>query len=248
MSAASTLNADEIAKFSAIADQWWDESGDFAPLHRINPVRLRYIREIATRHFQRPAEEQNALSGLSLVDIGCGGGLVAEPMARMDANVTAIDGSERNIKTAIAHQQQTGVQVDYRCTSAEELAATNQQFDIVLALEIVEHVDELPLFLQSVCKLVKPGGLLIISTLNRTLKAYALGIIGAEYILRWLPRGTHDWKKFLKPHEIIQPIQQHGLELLETKGMVMNPLNWQWSMSDTDIDVNYYVSFAHPST
>ena len=243
--AQTTLDEAEIAKFSAIAAEWWDEKGKFAPLHRINPVRLAYLRERITRHFGKDAEQIHALDGLSLVDIGCGGGLVSEPMARMGAKVTGIDGSETNIKTAQAHAHATHTKVDYRATTAEALAEAGEQFDVVLALEVIEHVGDVSLFLQSIAALVKPGGVLIVSTLNRTIKSYALAIIGAEYVLRWLPRGTHDWQKFLKPHEVILPLtQQQGLAHVETSGMVMHPLTGQWRMDDRDIDVNYYAVFA----
>jgi 2-polyprenyl-6-hydroxyphenyl methylase/3-demethylubiquinone-9 3-methyltransferase len=238
---ATTLDDAEIAKFSAIAAEWWNPEGKFAPLHRINPVRLAYIREKAMTHFRRDAEAIAPFSGLSLLDIGCGGGLVAEPMARMGFNVTAIDGSEKNIKTASLHAAQSGLVIHYQQQTAEALAATGQQYDVVLALEVVEHVADVSLFLNSIATLVKPGGLVILSTLNRTVKSYALAILGAEYILRWLPRGTHEWKKFLKPHEVIQPLQQQGLELQEMQGLVLNPLQWQWQMHPQDTDVNYMV-------
>lgn len=237
----STLDAEEIAKFSAIAAEWWDESGKFAPLHRINPVRLRYIREQAVAHFGLDDSAIQALKGLKVVDIGCGGGLVSEPVARMGATVTGIDGSEKNIHTATVHAQETHTVVTYRATTAEQLAAEGAQFDMVLALEVIEHVADVPLFLESVSRLVKPGGLLMMSTLNRTVKSYAMAIIGAEYVLRWLPRGTHDWKKFLKPHEIVQPMQSQGMKLKEMRGMVMNPLSWTWELSERDLDVNYLV-------
>ena len=235
----TTLAPDEIEKFTAIAAEWWDEKGKFAPLHRINPKRIEFIRDEIYSHFK-----VESLEGLSLIDIGCGGGLVSEPMCRLGAKVTGIDGGEKNVKTATAHAQGSGLKIDYQATTAEALAEQGKQFDIVLALEIVEHVANVPLFLESVAKLVKPGGILIMSTLNRTLKSYALAIVGAEYVLRWLPRGTHEWNKFLKPSEIIQPLTSHGLQHRTSKGMVMNPLSWEWSMSDTDLDVNYYVSFT----
>jgi len=264
--AASTRNEAEIAKFSAIAAEWWDESGKFAPLHRINPVRIGYIRDQALAHFKHDnAQTITPLNSLSLLDIGCGGGLVAEPMARMGATVTAIDGSEKNIATASVHAEQSGLTIDYRVATAEELINThsptetlqpeqvrggeavrgiapqqkNNQYDIVLALEVIEHVDNVPLFLESIAALVKPGGMLVMSTLNRTHKAYLMAILGAEYVLRWLPRGTHDWKKFLKPHELIQPLEQQGLTLMDMQGLVLNPLNWQWQLNPRDLDVNY---------
>jgi 2-polyprenyl-6-hydroxyphenyl methylase/3-demethylubiquinone-9 3-methyltransferase len=235
---ATTLDAEEIAKFSALAEQWWDEKGKFAPLHRINPVRLKYIRDHALAHFERE-DVLNTFTGLSALDIGCGGGLVSEPLARMGFSVTGIDGGEKNIKTASIHAAQSGLAIDYRAITAEELAASGAQYDAVFALEIIEHVADVPLFLESVAKLVKPGGMLVMSTLNRTIKAYGLAIIGAEYVLRWLPRGTHDWKKFLKPHEIALPLQREGLTLVEMQGLVLNPLSRIWEMSARDLDVNY---------
>jgi 2-polyprenyl-6-hydroxyphenyl methylase / 3-demethylubiquinone-9 3-methyltransferase len=238
---ATTIDPQEVARFSAIAEEWWDEKGKFAPLHRINPVRLGYIREQAVRHFNRNANAIKALEGLSVLDIGCGGGLVAEPMARIGAVVTAIDASEKNIKTAMVHAEQSGLSIDYRAATAEALAAEGHQYDLVLALEVIEHVSDVATFCEAIARLVKPGGLLIVSTLNRTPKSYALAILGAEYILRWLPVGTHQWKKFLKPHEVIQPLQSQGLKHLESCGMVMNPFTWEWRMEPKDLDVNYYV-------
>lgn len=236
---ATTLEPQEIEKFAAIAAEWWDETGKFAPLHKINPTRIRYLREVIYRHFN--CED---LNGKTLIDIGCGGGLVSEPMSRLGAKVTGVDGAEKNVKTALAHAQAMQLDIDYRATTAEALAEKGEQFDVVLALEVIEHVADVPLFLESVSKLVKPGGVLIMSTLNRTMKSYALAIVGAEYVLNWVPRGTHDWKKFLTPAELILPLQQQGLQHLESRGMVMNPLKWEWQMSNSDLDVNYYVAFA----
>lgn len=263
----TTIDEAEIAKFSAIAAEWWNPAGKFAPLHRINPVRLKYIRETALAHFFHSEKLQPDQAGdseaagpngileavapaniiapfteLSAIDIGCGGGLVAEPITRMGFNVTAIDGSEKNIKTASLHAEQSHLKIDYRATTAETLAAEGAQFDLVLALEVIEHVADINLFLESVAKLVKPNGLLIMSTLNRTVKSYAMAIVGAEYILRWLPRGTHDWKKFLKPHELIQPLQRAGMEVVEMQGLTLNPAKWEWQMHPKDIDVNYMVA------
>ncbi len=225
---ATTVDAQDVERFSRIASEWWEENGKFRPLHKMNPLRLGFIRDKAIAHFSlNPpllAEEGRvgALAGLTLLDVGCGGGLLSEPLARLGAQVTGIDASERNIKVAALHAQQSGVEVEYRVATPEELVASGQwpvdsknnpalttnhqslatSFDIVLALEIVEHVADVDLFMRSVCSLVKPGGLLIMSTLNRTFKSYAMAIIGAEYVLRWLPRGTHDWNKFLRPSEL----------------------------------------------
>jgi 2-polyprenyl-6-hydroxyphenyl methylase/3-demethylubiquinone-9 3-methyltransferase len=193
----STVDEAEVERFSRIAEEWWDPRGKFAPLHRLNPVRLAFIRDRAAAHWRRDALAGLPLEGLSLLDIGCGGGLLCEPMTRLGAEVTGIDAAERNIATARLHAEGQGLAVDYRKTTAEALAAEGRQYDIVLALEIVEHVADIDLFLKTCGQLAKPGGLVFLSTLNRTAKAWALAIAGAEYVLRWLPRGTHDWRKFL---------------------------------------------------
>lgn len=223
----STVDPSEIEKFSRIADEWWDPRGKFKPLHDLNPARIEWIRDRA-----HP-------SGKTLLDIGCGGGLVCEPMARLGAKVTGIDASEKNIKVASLHAEQSGLDIDYRCTAAEELLDSGAQFDVVLALEIVEHVADVPAFIAACAGLVKPGGLLIMSTLNRTVKSYAMAIIGAEYVLRLLPRGTHDWNKFLKPHELHRHMSNSGIEVREMTGLVLNPLAWKWETNPKDLDVNY---------
>jgi 2-polyprenyl-6-hydroxyphenyl methylase/3-demethylubiquinone-9 3-methyltransferase len=238
---ASTVDAEEIERFSRIASEWWNPEGKFKPLHRINPLRIGYIRDHACRHFNKNTENPAPLEGLSLLDIGCGGGLMAEPMCRLGTSVTAIDASEKNIKVASTHAQQGGLSIDYRATTAEALLETGVRFDIVLALEIIEHVADVEAFLSAACGLLKPGGLLVCSTLNRTLKSYALAIVGAEYVLRWLPVGTHQWKKFLRPSEICRPMRQNGVETIDMQGMVMNPLNWQWRWDEKDLSVNYIV-------
>lgn len=236
----STADADEIERFSRIAEEWWDENGKFKPLHRIGPVRLGFIRDHAVRHFGRETGGLKPLAGISVLDIGCGGGLVCEPMARMGAQVTGIDASEKNIKVAALHAQRMGLEIEYRCTTPEEIAATT--YDLVLALEIVEHVADVELFMQSVCARVKPGGLLIMSTLNRTAKAYAMAIVGAEYVLRWLPRGTHTWDKFLKPAEMAKHLRANGLALADQRGLVFSLLKNSWSLSASDLDVNYLMA------
>jgi 2-polyprenyl-6-hydroxyphenyl methylase/3-demethylubiquinone-9 3-methyltransferase len=238
---ASTVDADEIERFSRIASEWWNPEGKFKPLHRINPLRIGYIRGNACRHFNKNPENPAPLEGLSLLDIGCGGGLISEPMCRLGANVTAIDASEKNIKVAGTHAQQGGLSIDYRATTAEALMETGARYDIVLALEIIEHVADVEVFLTAACGLLKPGGLLVCSTMNRTLKSYALAIVGAEYVLRWLPVGTHQWKKFLRPSEICRPMRQNGVETIDMQGMVMNPLNWQWRWDEKDLSVNYII-------
>jgi 2-polyprenyl-6-hydroxyphenyl methylase/3-demethylubiquinone-9 3-methyltransferase len=234
----STVDPAEIERFSRIAEEWWDPAGKFAPLHRLNPVRLGYIRDRAARHWQRDALSA-PLKGLSALDIGCGGGLLSEPLARLGAEVTGIDAAERNIATARLHAAGQELAIDYRDTTAETLAESGAQFDIVLALEIVEHVADVDLFLGSCGRLAKPGGLVFLSTLNRTAKAWALAIAGAEYVLRWLPRGTHDWRKFLKPSEVVRGLRGGGVEAQEIVGLVYSPLSRAWSLNKNDLDVNY---------
>jgi 2-polyprenyl-6-hydroxyphenyl methylase/3-demethylubiquinone-9 3-methyltransferase len=234
-----TIDAGEIERFSRIADEWWDPAGKFAPLHRLNPVRLGFIRDRAAAHWGRDALSGTPLHGLSLLDIGCGGGLLCEPMTRLGAQVTGVDAGERNLETARRHADGQELAIDYRATTAEALAESGAQFDVVLALEIVEHVADVDLFLHSVGRLAKPGGLVFLSTLNRTAKAWALAIAGAEYVLRWLPRGTHDWRKFLKPSEAVRGLRAGGIETQEIVGVVYSPLSREWSLNRRDLDVNY---------
>src|SRR5437899_8570825 len=235
----STVDTAELERCSRIAEEWWDPNGKFAPLHRLNPLRLGYIRDRAAAHWQRDPLSGGPLEGLSVLDIGCGGGLLCEPMARLGATVTGIDAGERNVATARLHAAGQGLAIDYRETASEALAAEGRQFDIVLALEIIEHVADIELFLESCGQLTKPGGLVFLSTLNRTAKAWALAIAGAEYLLRWLPRGTHDWKKFLKPSEVVRGLRAGGVEAEEIVGVVYSPLSRAWSLSKRDLDVNY---------
>ena len=234
-----TVDQAEIERFSRIAEEWWDPKGKFAPLHRLNPVRLGYIRDRAAAHWQRDPLGGSPLEGLSLLDIGCGGGLLCEPATRLGAAVTGIDAADRNIATARLHAERQGLAIDYREATAEALTAEGRQFDIVLALEIVEHVADVDLFLKSCGRLAKPGGLVFLSTLNRTAKAWALAIAGAEYMLRWLPRGTHDWRKFLKPSEVVRGLRMGGVEAQEIVGVVYSPLSRAWSLNARDLDVNY---------
>ncbi|WP_422001512.1 bifunctional 2-polyprenyl-6-hydroxyphenol methylase/3-demethylubiquinol 3-O-methyltransferase UbiG [Reyranella sp.] len=249
----TTVDPGEIERFSRIAAEWWDPAGKFAPLHRLNPVRIGYVRDRVARHWQRDPLSAGALSpgplsGLSLLDIGCGGGLISEPMARLGAEVTGIDAAERNVAVAALHAEGQALAIDYRPTTAEALAATGAQFDVVLALEIVEHVADVDLFLSSCGRLVKPGGLLFLSTLNRTAKAWALAIAGAEYVLGWLPRGTHDWRKFLKPSEVVRRLSAGGIETEEIVGVVYSPLSRAWSLNKRDLDVNYMLYGTKPSS
>jgi 2-polyprenyl-6-hydroxyphenyl methylase / 3-demethylubiquinone-9 3-methyltransferase len=238
-SAHTTVDPAEIERFSRIAGEWWDPAGKFAPLHRLNPLRIGYIRDRAAAHWQRDPLSGVSLQGLSLLDIGCGGGLLSEPMARLGGHVTGVDAAARNVGVATLHAEKQGLAIDYRRGTAEALAASGAQFDIVLALEIVEHVADVELFLKSCGQMVKPGGLLFLSTLNRTAKAWALAIAGGEYILRWLPRGTHDWKKFLKPSEVVNGLDAAGIAAQEIVGVVYSPLSRAWSLSKSDLDVNY---------
>ena len=236
---ASTVDPAEVERFARIAGEWWDPRGKFAPLHRLNPVRLGFIRDRAAAHWQRDPLSGTPLQGLSVLDIGCGGGLICEPMARLGATVTGIDAAERNVAVARLHAAGQELAIDYRESTAEALAAGGAQFDFVLALEIVEHVADVDLFLQSCGRLTKPGGLVFLSTLNRTVKAWALAIAGAEYVLRWLPRGTHDWRKFLKPSEVVRGLRRAGVEPQEIAGVVYSPLSRTWSLNKRDLDVNY---------
>lgn len=230
----STVDHAEVERFSRIADEWWDERGKFKPLHVINPLRISYIREQIAAHFGR--------LDVKLLDIGCGGGLVSEPLATLGASVTGVDASEENIKVAKLHAERSGVKVDYRATTAEDMLAAGEQFDVVMALEIVEHVADVEAFVAATSGLVKPGGLMIWSTMNRTAKSYALAIVGAEYVLRWLPKGTHTWSKFLKPSELTASLRRHGVEVTDITGMVMNPLSFKWELNKKDISVNYLLS------
>ena len=243
----STVDQAELEKFSLMAAEWWDPAGKFKPLHRLNPVRLRYIREKSCAHFDLDAEARQPLKGLSLVDIGCGGGLLCEPMTRLGASVTGIDPGDENIAIAQNHSSAQGLDIDYQAISAEELLKTGRTYDIVLNMEVVEHVADVPLFMNSCARLVSPSGLLFSATLNRTLKSFALAIVGAEYILRWVPRGTHQWEKFVTPDELGKAIFEGGLEVCDTQGVVFNPLSDQWhASSDTDVNYMMLAKNTHP--
>ncbi|MFN9162583.1 MAG: bifunctional 2-polyprenyl-6-hydroxyphenol methylase/3-demethylubiquinol 3-O-methyltransferase UbiG [Alphaproteobacteria bacterium] len=242
----STIDDAEIARFSALAAEWWNPNGKFAVLHKFNPVRLRYIREHALHHFRRHPGALAPFTGLRLLDIGCGGGLLSEPMARLGFDVLGADASARNIGTASTHAREQGLSIDYRATSAEELAAAGERFDVILNMEVVEHVADLDLFLQSCAAMLRPGGIMFVATLNRTLKSWALAIVGAEYVLGWLPRGTHDWNRFLKPMELDAALGRAGLNGRNETGVVYNPLLNEWSPS-SDTDVNYMLVAEKPA-
>ncbi len=236
----STVDAAEVERFSALADEWWDPRGKMAVLHRFNPVRLGFIKEAACRHFERDGKRLDALEGLRILDIGCGAGILSEPLARLGATVVGADPAEPNIAAARLHAAAAGVTVDYRATTAEALADAGERFDIVLAMEVVEHVADLSLFVKRCAEMVKPGGLMIAATLNRTLKSFALAIVGAEYVLRWLPRGTHRWDKFVTPNELEAALERHGLTVSDETGVIYDLLADRWQLS-TDMDVNYMV-------
>ncbi|MFT3811031.1 MAG: bifunctional 2-polyprenyl-6-hydroxyphenol methylase/3-demethylubiquinol 3-O-methyltransferase UbiG [Micropepsaceae bacterium] len=236
--AASTIDADDVARFSAIAAEWWDETGKFKPLHKFNPVRLAYIREKALERFSRDGSARKPFEGLRLLDIGCGGGLLSEPMTRLGFQVTGADASEKNIRTAATHAAEQGLAIDYRATTAEDLAAAGESFDVILNMEVVEHVADVKLFMSSCAKMLRPGGMMVVATLNRTFKAWALAIVGAEYVLGWLPKGTHDWAKFLTPGEIRAALEGGGLTVGDLSGVAYNPIADRWSRS-SDTGVNY---------
>lgn len=245
--AQTTIDQDEVARFSAMAAEWWSPNGKFRPLHKFNPVRLTYIRDHVAAHFGRDPRSDKPLAGLRLLDIGCGGGLLSEPMARMGAEVLGADASRTNVEVATIHAEQSGVDVSYEAVTSEELAARGERFDIVLNMEVVEHVSDVDLFLTSCAEMVKPGGLMFVATINRTMKARALAIIGAEYVLRWLPRGTHQYEKLVRPEEIETPLNASGMHVIDRTGVFYNPLQDQWNLS-RDMDVNYMMLLERPKT
>lgn len=246
----ASVDPAEIEKFSALAAQWWDPKGNFKPLHQLNPVRLTFIRDLVFNHFKLSAREgfrsASALKGLKVLDIGCGGGLLCEPMTRLGAAVTGSDVSEKNIGTASVHAAEQGLEIDYRVATAEELAReleaeTGEQYDVITSMEVIEHVADIDSFMEAASALLRPGGIMLLATLNRTLKSYALAIIGAEYILGWLPRHTHDWNRFLTPKELGSLCQRHGLKPGDAVGVTLNPLRGEWGLSK-DTSVNYMLS------
>jgi len=236
----STINKEEIQKFSKLADEWWDLNGKFKPLHMFNPIRIEYITEIVKKHFMIKNDKTNFLNGLNILDIGCGGGLISEPMSRLGANVTGIDASEKNISVAKLHSKKSGLLINYLNTSPENLKSS-MKFDIILNLEIVEHVEDVNLYIKSCYNLLKKGGLMFTATLNRSFMSYIKAIIGAEYILRWLPIGTHDWNKFIKPEELEKILLQKNFSTFDIKGLNFNPIVNKWKKSN-DLSVNYIIS------
>lgn len=235
----TTVDPSEIAKFEAMAAEWWDMNGKFKPLHMLNPCRLDYITQQIAAEYDRDLTQPEPFKGLRILDIGCGGGLLAEPMARLGACVVGADAAPRNIPVAQLHAEQSGLEIDYRCITAEELAEAGEAFDVVLNMEVVEHVADPLAYLTACQELLKIGGLMVCSTINRNPKSYVMAIIGAEHVMRWLPKGTHEWSKFITPDELFELISQAGLDPVDRKGFVFNPISWSWSLSDRDLSVNY---------
>ena len=242
----STLDPEEVARFSNLAAEWWNPTGKFRPLHQIGPPRLSFIRSAAETHFKLDTKAVRVLSGLTVLDIGCGGGLIAESLARLGAKVTGIDPAERNIAIAKGHAEPQGLTIDYRASRVEDLVTSGERFDIVTCLEVVEHVPDVSAFIAECSKVLRPGGLIVFSTINRTLKAWALAIVGAEYVLRWLPRGTHQWDRFVTPEELTRHCADAGLSAPRFEGMIYNPLRDVWTLSP-DNDVNYLASATKPA-
>jgi 2-polyprenyl-6-hydroxyphenyl methylase/3-demethylubiquinone-9 3-methyltransferase len=235
---ATSIDAAEVERFSRHAGDWWDPRGPMAALHKFNPVRLAYIRDQAAARFDRDPKKLDCLVGLRMLDIGCGGGILSEPLARLGAQMVGADPSEDNIAAARNHAQDSGVAVDYRATTAEELAAAGERFDVVLAMEVIEHVADVDVFVKTCASMVKPDGLMFAATLNRTLKSFALAIVGAEYVLRWVPRGTHQWDKFITPNELELALERNGLRVTGERGVIYNLFADRWQLS-SDMDVNY---------
>lgn len=242
---ASTIDPEEVERFSAMAKEWWDPNGKFRPLHKFNPVRLTYIRDQIAERFGRDTRSPRPFEGLRILDIGCGGGLLCEPMTRLGANVTGADASQTNIEVARIHAEEAGLDIDYRATTAEALAEAGEQFDVVLNMEVVEHVADVDLFVGKCADMVKPGGLMFMATINRTLKALGLAIFGAEYVLRWLPRGTHQYEKLVRPEELERALTGSGLDVTDRTGVSYNPLSDRWDRS-RDMDVNYMILASRP--
>lgn len=245
--AVGTVEPAEIAKFEAMAAEWWNPHGKFKPLHQMNPVRLDYITRQIAAEFGRDLTGDRPFQGLRLLDIGCGGGLLSEPMARLGATVVGADAAERSIPVARLHAEQSGLEIDYRHTTAEDMVAAGEEFDVVLNMEVVEHVSDPLAYLTACRQLLKPGGLMVCSTINRNPKSFAMAIVGAEYVMRWLPKGTHEWSKFITPDELYALIRDAGLTPVDRKGFVFNPIAWSWSISDRDLSVNYVTASTKPA-
>lgn len=241
-----TVDAAEIAKFARMAEDWWDPEGKFRPLHKFNPVRLEFLRDRIAAHFGRDIAADRPFAGLTLLDIGCGGGLLAEPMTRLGATVTGVDATERNVEIARVHAEGMGLDIEYAFAAAGDLAAAGRQFDVVLNMEVIEHVADRDAFLADSARLLRPGGLMFLATLNRTAKSYLLAILGAEYVLRWLPRGTHDWRRFVKPSELAAGLRTSGLALNEMTGLAYDPVQDRWSLAPGDLGVNYIAVAEKP--
>ena len=244
----STIDPGEVAKFEAMAAEWWDPTGKFKPLHMLQPCRLDYITAQIAADFDRDLAGPAPLAGLRLLDIGCGGGLLCEPMARLGAEVVGADAAARNIPVAEVHAAQSGLAIDYRHTTAEALAAEGEAFDVVLNMEVIEHVADPAAYLAACRALLQPGGLMITSTLNRNAKSFVMGIVGAEYVMRWLPRGTHEWRKFITPDELFALLREAGFDPVDRKGFVFNPLQWDFSISERDLSMNYVTAARTPAT
>jgi len=248
MQTETTVDPSEIAKFEAMAAEWWDLNGKFKPLHMLNPCRLDYITTQIAGEFDRDLKSPEPFKDLRILDIGCGGGLLAEPMARLGADVVGADAAAGNIPVAQVHAAQSGLKIDYRHTTAEAMAAAGEQFDVVMNMEVVEHVASPIDYLTACHDLLKPGGLQICSTINRNPKSFMMAIVGAEHIMRWLPKGTHEWNKFITPDELFDLLGKAGLDPVDRKGFVFNPLTWSWRLSDKDLSVNYVTASLKPSS
>ena len=242
----TTIDPAEIEKFQRMAAEWWNPEGKFKPLHMLNPCRLDYITRQIAAEFDRDLSGEAPFAGLRLLDIGCGGGLLSEPMARLGASVVGADAAARNIPVARLHAEQSGLEIDYRHTSAEDLVEAGEVFDVVLNMEVVEHVADPLAYLTACQRLLRPGGLMVCSTINRNAKSFAMAIVGAEYVMRWLPKGTHEWKKFITPDELYDLIRRAGLVPVDRKGFVFNPVSWSWSISQRDLSVNYVTASTKP--
>ncbi len=242
----TTIDPAEVAKFEAMAAEWWDTEGKFKPLHMLNPCRLDYITRQIASEFGRDLTGPKPFKDLRILDIGCGGGLLSEPMARLGATVVGADAAEGNIPVAQVHAAQSGLNIDYRHTTAEALADKGETFDAILNMEVVEHVADPLAYLTACRKLLRPGGLMVCSTLNRNPKSFAFAILGAEHIMRWLPKGTHDWAKFITPDELYELLRNAGLDPVDRKGFQFNPLSWNWRISERDLSVNYVTTSIRP--